>query len=79
MNVAVLRSSAWFTLHIRCENCMRESEKVVEMPLGDDVPRDAEELIESVFLERLSFRCRPCGGVIGRLIGINGGGSPYDY
>lgn len=78
MNLAVMRSSAWFTLHIQCDNCMRDSEKVVEMPVGDDVPRDAEELIESVFLEKLPFRCHPCGGVIGRLIGISGG-TAYDY
>ncbi|MDM9644500.1 hypothetical protein [Rhizobium sp. S163] len=78
MNVAVVRASAWFTLHIQCDNCMRDSEMPIEMPVGDDVPRDVEELIESVFLERLPFRCQPCGGVIGKLIGINGGGS-YDY
>ncbi len=78
MNVAMVRSSAWFTLHIQCDNCMRGSEKVVEMPVGDEVPRDVDELIESVFLERLPFRCQPCGGVIGKLIGINGG-SGYDY
>lgn len=78
MGLAALKSSAWFTLHIRCENCMRDSQKVVQMPVGDEVPRDAEELIESVFLENLPFRCQPCGGVIGRLVGIEGGES-YAY
>ena len=76
MHLAVLRTAACFTLHIRCDNCLRESEKLVDLPIGDDVPRDADELIESVFLERIPFRCQPCGGVIGRLIGIEGG---YDY
>lgn len=78
MGYAVLRSAAPFTLHIRCDNCMRDSEKMVEMPVGDEVPRDADELIESVFLEKIPFRCQPCGGVIGRLVGISGGNA-YDY
>lgn len=76
MHLAVLRTAARFALQIRCDNCLRESERVVELPVGDDVPRDADELIASVFLERIPFRCQPCGGVIGRLIGIDGG---YDY
>lgn len=75
MAYAVLKSSAPFTLHIRCENCMRDSTRVVEMPVGDDVPRDADELIESVFLESIPFRCQ-CDSVIGRLVGIEGG---YQY
>jgi hypothetical protein len=78
MGYAALRRAAPFTLHIRCENCMRDSVKVVDMPIGDDVPRDAEELIESVYLEKIPFRCQPCSGVIGRLVGISGGNS-YDY
>jgi hypothetical protein len=55
---------------------MRESTQAVELPVGDDVPRDPEELSESAFLGNLKFDCRPCGGVIGRLIGIVGG---YEY
>lgn len=78
MELALLRQATQFTLHIRCDNCLRESEKAVEMPIGDDVPRDADELIESVFLERIPFRCQPCGGVIGRLFGISGGNG-YGY
>lgn len=79
MGYAVLKSAAPFTLHIRCENCLRDSFKVVEMPVGDDVPRDADELVESVYLEKIPFRCRPCDSVIGRLVGISGGGDPYAY
>ncbi|ASS53109.1 hypothetical protein E0H39_03180 [Rhizobium leguminosarum bv. viciae] len=78
MGYAVLKSPTPFTLHIRCENCMRDSEKVVQMPIGDDVPRDAEELIESVYLESIPYRCQPCGSVIGRLVGITGGNA-YGY
>lgn len=78
MGLAVLKSAAPFTLHIRCENCLRPSEKVVEVPIGDDAPRDADELIDSVYLESIPFRCQPCGSVIGRLVGITGGNS-YGY
>lgn len=75
MGYAALKSAAPFTLHIRCENCMRASMTVLEIPVGEGVPRDADELIESVFLERTPFRCQPCGSVIGRLVGIEGGGA----
>ncbi|KNY18487.1 hypothetical protein AKG11_05070 [Shinella sp. SUS2] len=78
MGYAVLKSTAPFTLHLRCDNCMRESTRDIELPVGDDIPRDADELIESAFLGSLKFNCRPCGGVIGRLIGIEGG-NPYGY
>jgi hypothetical protein len=78
MGLAAVKAAGWFTLHIRCENCMRDSERAVELPIGDDVPRDAEELIESAFLGQLTFRCQPCGCVIGRLVGITGVNA-YDY
>lgn len=73
MGLAAVQTSAQFMLHIRCENCMRDSEKYVVMPVGEGVPRDADELIESVYLESIPFRCQPCGSVIGRLVGISGG------
>lgn len=73
MGLVAYRETADFTLHIRCENCLRDSEKCVQMPIGDGVPRDADELVESVFLESIPFRCQPCGSVIGRITGINGG------
>jgi hypothetical protein len=73
MGLAALQSHSPFTLHIRCENCMRDSERTLDMPIGDDAPRDADELVGSVYLESIPFRCQPCGSVIGRLVGINGG------
>lgn len=75
MGHAVLKLAAPFTLHIRCDNCMRDSVKVIEVPFGDDVPRDADELVGSSFLEQQTFRCRPCGGVIGLITGIEEGNS----
>lgn len=73
MGCEVLRTYAPFTLHLRCDNCMRESTRCIELPVGDDIPRDPDELIESAFLGSLKFNCRPCGGVIGQLVGIEGG------
>lgn len=73
MGYAVLKSAAPFTLHIRCENCMRDSAKVVEVPCGDHAPRDPDELMDSAFLESIPFRCRHCDSVIGRLTAITGG------
>jgi hypothetical protein len=73
MGLAVLKSTAPFTLFLRCDNCMRDSTRCIELPVGDDIPRDPDELIESAFLGSLKFNCRPCGGVIGQLVGIEGG------
>lgn len=74
MGCAVLKMPLPFTLHIRCENCMRESQKAVEVPEGEGAPRDVDEFMESGLIGSLSFHCRPCGSVIGQIIGIEGGG-----
>ena len=76
MGLAVLHQTAPFTLHLRCDICMRESTRDIRLPVGEGVPRDADELIESAFLADLKFNCRPCGSVIAQLVGIEGG---YDY
>lgn len=76
MSLAVLQQTAPFTLHLRCDNCMRESTRDILLPVGEGIPRDADELIESAFLGELKFNCRPCGSVIAQLVGIEGG---YDY
>ncbi|WLR94220.1 hypothetical protein [Shinella zoogloeoides] len=52
---------------------MRESTRDIRLPVGEGIPRDADELIESAFLGDLKFNCRPCGGVIAQLVGIEGG------
>jgi hypothetical protein len=57
-------------LHIRCENCTRESTKKVDVPAADDAPIDPEDLIDCAFLQSIAYQCRPCGGVIGRLFRI---------
>lgn len=59
-----------FTLLLRCENCLRASSKLVEVPPGDDSPTCADELVESGFLSNLTFCCGPCGNTIAQVIGI---------
>lgn len=78
MGLAVPAATAPFTLFLRCDNCMRECTRDIRLPVGEGIPRDAEELIESAFLGDLKFNCRPCGSVIARLVGIEGGYS-YGY
>lgn len=73
MGYAVLKSHAPFELHIRCQNCERESVSVLDVPMGDNMPRDPDELLDSVFLETVPYRCRHCDSVIGRLFAITGG------
>ena len=70
MGVPALQVKASFKLHIRCENCQRESSRVIEVPEADDAPVDPEDMIDSAFLQSIPYSCRPCGGVIGRLFKI---------
>ncbi|MBA8846229.1 hypothetical protein HD884_002159 [Ochrobactrum intermedium] len=62
-----------FALHIRCENCMVEAVRGVTVPVCTDMPRDADELLESALLGDMSFRCVHCQGVIGRLLNVTVG------
>ena len=73
MGLVAVQAAAHFTLHIRCENCMRDSVSVMEVPAGDNVPQDADDLVGSAYLENREFRCRPCGSVIGIIVGIEEG------
>ncbi len=71
---AVSRKVPTFELFIRCENCLRESLMVVEVPDVDDAPRDADQLADSNFLANLRFTCRHCRGNIGCVFGVAQGG-----
>lgn len=62
-----------FTLHIRCENCMRDTERGVSVPACGQMPLDADDFLESALLDNMSFHCHHCHGVIGRLFGISEG------
>lgn len=69
MGYALMKYKA-FTLFLRCENCLRETSRVVEIPPGDDSPRDVDDLLESGFLAQIAFACGPCGNPIAQLIGV---------
>ncbi|GAA5540418.1 hypothetical protein Brsp02_01020 [Brucella sp. NBRC 113783] len=62
-----------FTLHIRCENCLREARRGLSVPACAEMPRDADELVESALLSGMEFRCVHCQGVIGRLVDVTVG------
>ncbi len=62
-----------FTLHIRCENCMRETERGLTVPVCADMPKDADDLIQSALLSDMRFCCIHCQSVIGRLLDITVG------
>ncbi|OWV67912.1 hypothetical protein ATY76_13360 [Rhizobium sp. R339] len=69
MQLTVGEISRVFDLQIRCENCMRESERRIAVPDIDDAPDSVDELIESNFLANLRFCCPRCESAIGRLVG----------
>ncbi|OCP05019.1 MULTISPECIES: hypothetical protein [unclassified Ensifer] len=71
MTVALRHKPRIFALHIRCDNCLREVSRAIEVPAVDDAPCDADELAESGFMDTLGFRCRHCDCQIGRVIGVS--------
>lgn len=62
--------AASFRLTVRCTNCTRETQKAVNVPAGDEAPRDIDELMESAYWATIQWRCRHCGSVIGRLVAM---------
>ncbi|WP_085025271.1 hypothetical protein [Ensifer aridi] len=70
MSVALRRKPRLFTLHIRCDNCLRESARRLEVAPVDDAPSDVDELVESGLIGTLRFNCI-CAGLVGQIIGIS--------
>lgn len=68
---ALQRSAVQFTLHLRCDGCLKESVRIVDAPSADDAPTDVDELIESEFLAGMTYSCPRCECRIGRLVGAN--------
>jgi hypothetical protein len=68
---ALQKSAVQFTLHLRCDGCLKESVRVVDAPLADDAPADVDELLESEFLAGMSYSCSRCECRIGRLVAAN--------
>lgn len=73
MGLALMQSHPPLRLHIRCENCMRESARLLEAPTGEALPHDPCELAEGGYLDNVPFRCAHCGSLIGKLFAISGG------
>lgn len=61
---------ASFELVIRCDNCMRESVRRLNVPDVDDAPSDVDELLDSALLAHIGYGCMRCHGVIGQVTGI---------
>ncbi|OMQ44949.1 hypothetical protein BKP54_11205 [Ensifer sp. 1H6] len=71
MSVALRYQPRIFVLHVRCENCVRETSRVVEVPPVDDAPCDVDELVESGVLSSLTYCCTQCDCRIGQIIGVS--------
>lgn len=70
MGCVALKYKASFELHIRCDNCMRETVKTLDVPNVDDAPTDPEDLIDSAFLQSIPYRCTTCQCQVGQLFKI---------
>jgi hypothetical protein len=75
MGLALMRNAQPLRLHIRCENCLRETSKVLEPPPGADLPDDPMELAEGGYLNNIPFFCLHCESTIGKLFAVSGGSS----
>lgn len=73
MGLALMKSQSPLRLHIRCENCLRESSRVLDVPDGIEVPSDPQELAEEGYLDNVPFFCAHCESTIGKLFAISGG------
>ncbi|OHV81757.1 hypothetical protein LCM4573_21445 [Rhizobium sp. LCM 4573] len=73
MGLELARSQSPVRLHIRCENCLRESSRVLEPRPGAELSDDPCALAEEGYLDNLPFFCGHCESVIGRLFAISGG------
>lgn len=75
MGLAVMKGSAPLKLHIRCENCLREHAKELEVPDDIDLPNDPQDLSAEGYLDNVAFYCAHCDSSIGKLFAISGGKS----
>lgn len=73
MGLAAVRSQSPMRLHIRCENCLRESSQVLEVPSDTYVPNDMCDLAQEGYLDHVQFFCAHCESSIGKLFAISGG------
>jgi len=55
-------------LHVRCGGCAKLYQKSVPIPEGDDVPWDADELVESAFVREMKFQCPKCEATFAEVV-----------
>ena len=61
---------ARFKLMTCCLNCRRISDRAIDVPEGDDAPRDVEEFMESALLQSQRFFCPQCESSIATIVGV---------
>lgn len=64
------RIIARFKVHVRCDNCLRDASRVLEVPDAEEAPTSVADLVESAFLERQRFTCSRCEYPISLVTGI---------
>ncbi len=74
MGLALGKSGGVYCLHVRCANCVRDSQMTVFVPSGCD-PIEADEFTSSAELGALRYQCSRCEGVVGQIVGVVAGGS----
>jgi hypothetical protein len=62
--------AARFRLHLRCDGCLVDSERFVDVPAVEDAPTSVDELVASGFLDRQRFQCKGCESPIATLVGV---------
>jgi hypothetical protein len=62
--------AARFRLHLRCDCCLVDSERIVDVPAVEEAPDDIDSLLESGFMARQRFQCSKCEGPIATLVGV---------
>ncbi len=60
--------AAVFELGVRCHNCRKDHVCSLAVPDEEGAPTSVEELMESVMLADLRFRCIRCESSIGSIV-----------
>lgn len=59
-----------FSMHLRCNNCVRPSVRSVVVPKVEGAPSTVEEFLNSAAMEGVPFHCRYCESSIGTLVAV---------
>jgi len=72
MGLALEKSSRIYYLHVRCANCVRDSQMSVFVPAGCE-PIEANEWADCAELSSLRYQCEWCDSAIGQIVGVVAG------